>query len=231
MKKIMRSIKLIATDLQAALQREAANSITIGGLLIEAQAQLDYGEWLAWLKKHFGSTDRTTENYMNAARFAARFEIVSKLKLRPSALYRLGRELEKPTGRYNHKAIEAILKAAETKWVNADETKAIAKSLQPPKIQEAIPTKAQASAEKVEALVELVFRDVIFPSFDQTVTTLAHLQTKPLDSFVATTHAPDRIRAVSIFLQEVANAIEQRRKPAIAGHEPRVIPISDFENG
>ena len=109
-----RNIALIASELDAALKREATDIITIGSLLIEAQEQLDYGEWLAWLEEHFGSTDRTAENYMNAARFAARFETVSNLKLRPTVLYLLGKELDDPTGFYNRKAIKAILKAAVT---------------------------------------------------------------------------------------------------------------------
>ena len=205
--------------------------------------QLDHGEWLPWLKKNFGSTNKTAENYMNAARFAAKFEIVSNLKLRPTALYRLGRELDDPTGLYNRQAIEAILKAAETRWINADEARAIAKALQPPKPDRAIEEivagpaseaiKAERAAAEQAARAEIddiidgsppelspasepAVRDVILPPFDQAVATLAQLQTKPLGSFVATTHKPDKIRAISIFLQEVADAIERRRTPAVS---------------
>ena len=226
-----RAIEAIAKQLQAAMKREVTDIIAIGSLLIEAQEQLDYGEWLAWLEEHFGSTDRTAENYMNAARFAAKFETVSNLKLRPTALYLLGKELDDPTSFYNRKAIKAILKAAETEWINADRAREIAASLQPKpkplKTLDEIRTEMAAAAE-MEAEIddilagspelppapEAIIHDVILPPFDQALATLAHLQTKPLASFVATTHEPDRIRALIIFLQEVADAIEKRKAAA-----------------
>jgi hypothetical protein len=227
-----RNIALIASELDAALKREATDIITIGSLLIEAQEQLDHGEWLAWLEEHFGSTDRTAENYMNAARFAAKFETVSNLKLRPTALYLLGKELDDPTSFYNRKAIKAILKAAETDWVNVERAREIAASLQPKpkplKTLDEIRTEMAAAAEmeveiddilagpppELPPTPEAIIHDVILPPFDQALATLEHLQTKPLASFVATKHEPDGIRAVSIFLQEVADAIEKRKAAA-----------------
>ncbi|MBR0778742.1 DUF3102 domain-containing protein [Bradyrhizobium diazoefficiens] len=223
-----RNIALITSELDAALKREATNVITIGSLLIEAHEQLDYGEWLAWLEQHFGPTDRTAENYMNAARFAARFEMVANLKLRPTVLYLLGKELDNPTGFYNRKAIKAILKAAESDWVNVERAHEIAASLQPkPKpLETPDEVRAEMAAAAMEAEIddilagappelppasEAISRDVILPPFDQALATLARLQTKPLASFVPTTHELDRIRAVIVFLQEVADAIEKRR--------------------
>jgi hypothetical protein len=225
-----RNIALIASELVAALKREATDIITIGSLLIEAQEQLDYGEWLGWLEEHFGSSDRTAENYMNAARLAAKFETVSNLKLRPTVLYLLGKELDDPTSFFNRKAIKAILKAAETDWVNVERAREIAASLQPkPKphepLDDEIRTEMAAAAEmeveiddilagpppELPPAPDAIIYDVILPPFDQALATLAHLQTKPLASFVATTHEPDRIRAVIIFLQEVAAAIEKRK--------------------
>ena len=226
MKKQMRDIELITTELQAALKREATDVIAIGDLLIEAKEQLlDHGEWLPWLKENFASSKSTAENYMNAARFATKFPAVGNLKLRPSALYRLGQALNDPTGLYDRKAIKAILKAAETRWINVDEAEAIAKSLQPEPFVEAIEAvKAEmAAAEKAEIdeifdsppelppATENTVHDVILPPFDQAVGVLTHLQTKPLTSFVATTHGLNKIRAVSVFLQEVADAIKQQK--------------------
>ena len=220
----MRDIELITTELQAALKREATDVIAIGDLLIEAKEQLlDHGEWLPWLKENFASSKSTAENYMNAARFATKFPAVGNLKLRPSALYRLGQALNDPTGLYDRKAIKAILKAAETRWINVDEAEAIAESLQPEPFVEAIKAEMPA-AEKVEINdildgpspdlppePELTARDVILLPFDQAVGTLANLQTKPLGSFVATTHGLNKIRAVSVFLQEVADVIKQQK--------------------
>ena len=79
-----------------ALKREATDIIAIGNLLIEAKEAVDYGDWRAWLAANFGSSSRTADNYMSAANFAATCATVAQLKLRPTALYLLGEELEKP---------------------------------------------------------------------------------------------------------------------------------------
>ena len=219
-----RDIGEIASELQTALKREATDIIAIGGLLIEAQTQLEHGEWLPWLKEHFGSSTSTAENYMAAAKFAAKFPTVGNLKLRPTTLYLLGTELDEPDGLYSPKAIKAILKAAETEWINADRADDIARSLLPPEPPETTEEETEEESQsEIDDILdgpppelppspEATAHDVILPPFDQAVSTLAQLQTKPLTSFVATTHEPDRIRAVSIFLQEVADEIERRRK-------------------
>ena len=230
-RKIKRSMEAIAEQLQAVMKRETTDIIAIGDLLLEAKDyQLDHGEWLPWLEKNFGSSVGTAENYMAAARLAARIPNVANLKLRPTALYLLGRELDDPDGFYNREAVAAILKAAETESVNAGRAEEIATSLQPPE-----PTieEVEAEAEATDAeeakrseiddildgpppelppAPEATVHDVILPPFDQALGTLALLQTKPLVSFVATTHEPDRIKKVIIFLQQVADAIEKRRR-------------------
>jgi hypothetical protein len=73
--------------LHAALKREAADIIAIGDLLIEAHNQLDHGEWLPWLAENFGSSVSTADNYMAAARLAAKYPSIGNLRLRPTALY------------------------------------------------------------------------------------------------------------------------------------------------
>jgi len=227
-KTVRREIALIATELQTALNREATDIIAIGGLLIEARAQLEHGEWLPWLKENFGSSTHTAENYMAAAHFAAKFATIANLKLRPTALYRLGRKLDDPDGLYSRKAIKAILKAAETEWINVDRANEIATSLQlpePPKtIEEEIAAETAAQSEIDDILEgpppelppapEATVYDVIVPPFDQAVETLVQLQTKPLANFAASTHQPHNIRAVTVFLQEVADAIERRKAVA-----------------
>ena len=99
-------------------------------MLIEARGAVDHGDWLPWLEANFGSSERTAQNSMNAAHFAAKYETVADLKLRPSALYLLGSskldgELFSPT------AIEAILAAAETEWVDDQRAYDIAYSVLP----------------------------------------------------------------------------------------------------
>ena len=161
------------------------------------------------LGEGFGLSTQTAENYLAAARFAAKFPTVVNLKLRPTALYLLGRELDDPDGLYSRKAIEAILKAAKTEWINVGRAKEIATSLQPPeppKTIEEIEAEKKAAQLEIDDILEgpppelppapeATVHDVILPPFDHAVSTLAQLQTKPLTSFVATTHEPDRIRA------------------------------------
>ena len=60
--KIRRDIALIASELQSAMGRERTGLIDIGALLIEAQEQLEHGQWLPRLKENFGSSTRTAEN-------------------------------------------------------------------------------------------------------------------------------------------------------------------------
>ena len=72
---------------------------------------------------------------MAAARLAAKFATVANLKLRPTALYLLGRGMNDNASLYSDKAIEAVLKAAETEWISADRAYAIAFAAQPPKPQ------------------------------------------------------------------------------------------------
>ena len=106
-RKIKRAIEAIADDLAAALKREASDVVAIGGLLIEAQDQLDHGQWLPWLEANFGSSIRTADNYMNAARLTAKLESVSNLKLRPTALYLLGSKLDGQDPLFSPEAINS----------------------------------------------------------------------------------------------------------------------------
>lgn len=224
-----RDLKLITDDLHSELAREATSIIAIGALLIEARGQLDHGEWLPWLEENFSESTSTAENYMAAAHFVAKFPTVTNLKLRPTALYRLGRALDNPDDLFSdRKTIKAILKAAETEWVSVYRALTIADALRPPE-PEPFPAAEETDADYLQDDIEEILEgpppelppapeatvhDVILPSFDQAVRTLAQLQTKPLVSFVATTHDPDRIRDVISFLQEVADAIEKRKAAA-----------------
>ena len=63
---------------------------------------------------------------------------MGNLKLRPTTLYLLGSKLDDgPDDLFTPKAIEAILKVAETEWVNPARAQTIAASLIPtPEIDE-----------------------------------------------------------------------------------------------
>ncbi len=230
-KKIKREINSITTDLQNAMKREASNIIAIGKLLIEADEQLDYGEWMPWLENNFGSSISTAGNYMAAAKFAAKFPSVANLKLRPSALYLLGHDLDEDDlddCLFDDKAVKAILKAAETKPISADQARDIAEALKPkPPLQPLLTAEeradqlaAEATQEDIDDILdgpppelpptqEATAADVNLPPFDQAVKTLMQLHTKPLAKFTCTMHSADDIREIAAFLEYVADKLDK----------------------
>jgi hypothetical protein len=86
-----RTLRLIERELQVAMRNRTKDVLRIGALLLEAKGQVDHGEWLGWLRAQTGFLERSAQNFMNAARFAAKYATVADLKLRPSALYRLAK--------------------------------------------------------------------------------------------------------------------------------------------
>jgi hypothetical protein len=112
-KKEQRPLEVIAAELNSALKRETTDIIKIGGLLVEAKAQLPHGKWLSWIAEHFPLSKSTVANYVNAYKFAIQFPNVGNLKIRPSALYMLA------SGVFNARDIAIILKKAETQWVDS----------------------------------------------------------------------------------------------------------------
>jgi hypothetical protein len=235
-KKIKRQLQTILAELQTAMKREATNIITIGDLLLEVQAQVEHGSWLPWLAENFGKSVSTAENCMNAARLAAKFPMVGNLKLRPSALYLLGGELNSKA--ISTKAIRTVLAAAETEWISAERAREIAHPKPPPPTVAEIEAEWEKNAGEIEAeeaeeqaevdsildgrppelpaAPEVTVHDPILPPFDQAIKTLLFLRTKPLDSFADTAHSPDDIRAISDFLHSVADTIQQKQKSKTA---------------
>jgi hypothetical protein len=162
---------------------------------------------------------------MAAARFAAKFPTIGNLRLRPTVLYVLGHDLASPSGMYDRKAIRAIFSEAKTKWVNAQRAQEIA-SLQKPKPSETIEemkaktTAETAAQEEIDDILdgpppelppapEATIHNVILPSFDQAIKTLANLQTKSFEKFAGTVHRVHEIRAIADFLNDVANVIDR----------------------
>ena len=199
------------SDLQAALRRKVADIIAIGSLLLEAQEQLEHGEWLPWLKLNFGASIRSAQNYMSAARCAAKYATVAHLKLTPSMLYWLGGDLEAtPLDEIN-----AILKAAETEWVDLERAGEILNLLHAERRgdHDDAAERDEAAAERTEAddildgpppgvppAPDPTPIDLTLRSFDEAVRILFRLHTKPLDSFAATTHGPEVISTVHEFM-------------------------------
>ena len=195
-------------------------------MLIEARSQIDHGQWLPWLEANFSSSIRSAENYMSAARFAAKYETVANLKLRPSALYLLGGEVDDPYTLFNKKALKAIFKEAEAKWVSATRANNIALSLLAPSPKTIVEITVEdeiiaADEAEIEELLDgpppepprapdTTTHDVILPPFEQAIKTLSSLQSKPLGKFSDTACKPDDIRAIGNFLSEVVDAIDRK---------------------
>jgi hypothetical protein len=84
-----------------------SNVIRSGELLLEAQPQQGYGDFLQWVKDHYDGNFFTAYNHMAAAKLAARFPTVGNLRWRASALYTLGLGIE--GGRPDQVVIDAVL--------------------------------------------------------------------------------------------------------------------------
>jgi Protein of unknown function (DUF3102) len=242
-----RDIKVIESELHAALKRETADIIAIGELLLEAKEQLEHGSWLPWLSDNFELGISTAQNYMNAARFAIKYPTVGHLKLRPTALYWLGSRMEYlPLDE-----IEAIFKVAETKWVDVGHAIVIIKLLHAERSgtteeeqevaaieeQQRAIAEARAREEAVRSEVDDILDgpppglppaqepaavDFTLQSFEQAIATLAKLHTKPLASFAATKHSPILIGAIAAFLNAIYESWREYKQEHPEAQDPTV---------
>lgn len=122
-----RELTVIAEEIRIALKSETANILKLGELLVEAKnsRHIKHGQWLPWLTQNFSMCERTAQKYMGAYRLAAKYESdadFTQLKLSAGALYFLSTSKESRLLKslVTHEAIVAILKEAETKWVDED---------------------------------------------------------------------------------------------------------------
>src|SRR5262245_9270554 len=73
-----------------ALGRQAAeNIVEIGRRLSEVKRLVGHGNWLPWLEREFGWTDKTAERFMSVHALAGKFDKLSNLELPISGLYLL----------------------------------------------------------------------------------------------------------------------------------------------
>lgn len=70
-------------------RRAVQDVIEIGRRLTEAKEVAGHGNWLPWLDREFGWTDKTAENFINVHKLSGKFETVSNLDLPMRALYLL----------------------------------------------------------------------------------------------------------------------------------------------
>jgi hypothetical protein len=80
-----------AAAIRALGKRVVGDVIEIGRLLIECKKRIGHGNWLSWLEREFGWSDRTAERYISASELAGKFDTVSNLELPLQGLYLLSR--------------------------------------------------------------------------------------------------------------------------------------------
>jgi hypothetical protein len=222
-----RSLATIVGEIRKTLRNDIGNIIKRGELLQEAKDQLEHGQWLPWLEENFSMEERTAQRAMAAAKFAAKYDNVTDLRLTKSALYELS------TGDYPPKVIKAVLKEAASKQVNHWRVDEINDELNPPKpepiedfpesdeLKERLRAEAELDAEMEKILdgpppdlppagpSEPV--DFVLAQFNNAIKALEELQTKSVNRFTGTTHNADELRKVADFLFAVANAVKGDR--------------------
>jgi hypothetical protein len=78
-----------AVAIKALGKRVIADVIEIGARLTECKRICGHGNWLPWLEREFGWTDKTAENFINVHKLGGKFENFSNLDLPLSGLYLL----------------------------------------------------------------------------------------------------------------------------------------------
>jgi Protein of unknown function (DUF3102) len=189
-----RPLEVIAGELNSVLKREAADIIRIGGLLVEAKAQLSHGQWLPWLAEHFPLSKSSVANYVNVYKFAIKFPKVGNLKIHPSALYMLA------SGLFNTKEIATILKKAETEWVDAGMARKIKLQAKP---QLRTSSESFVPPSRSPGAVPLRRDTSLRERFAAAVQELEKLKAEPSAKFAGVVSAA-RLRLVCSFLSEVA---------------------------
>jgi hypothetical protein len=78
-------IKRAHAGVKAAVQVAAEHALEAGRGLIEAKALVKHGEWLPWLKKNVGFSERTAQLYMRIVELGFKSSTVADLGLQAAA--------------------------------------------------------------------------------------------------------------------------------------------------
>jgi hypothetical protein len=214
----------IAAQLRTVLRRETTDVILIGNLLIESRKHLEHGEWQDWLAENFDLSYRTAVNYCDAAEYVERKSetVADFANLAQGVLYWLA------AGYYNATEEAAIL--AATREHRVDQTRAgdICEALRPPDPEpddlddadEAVEAAEAAEDAEIAAILEGPPPDVPPPApnttpdytlhqFDQAVSALKQLMTKPAARFASTAHTTGDLRGVETFIHAVADRLRE----------------------
>jgi hypothetical protein len=231
-KRINRALVVIAEEINVALKRETADIVVIGGLLIEAKAQIEYGDWYSWLKKNFSLSRQSADRYIKLHQALVKTPKIGDLKIRSTLLDAL--LLFPPKRRFPPAAEAAILKEAETKWVGLTRAYEIqreikrAEALEPSpweeEEQEAEPDELEQDGELEQDEPEqepppdlpppppapLPRDESLHNMFAKAIKTLKELMTKPSSKFTQAAE-PEELEDVANFLNQIAAATRKHQ--------------------
>lgn len=87
---VVQQVQTAAHRIRQMVKRTLEDLLTVGQELLAVKKALPYGRFGAWLRMEFGWTERTARNFMAVAeRFGAGTEIISDLRIDPTAAYLL----------------------------------------------------------------------------------------------------------------------------------------------
>jgi hypothetical protein len=228
----------ITAQLRTILRRDTTSIIEKGKLLLrsrELHAE-EHGDWQDWLIKNFDLSLRTAQNYCAAAEYVARAKSKSATvadfsNLAPSVLYWLA------AGHYSEQEEATILAAARKKRVDQDMASAICEELAPPDADDGDDDDDQddggqedggddgKDAEEdpeIGAILDgpppaapppapnLAPPDFALRDFNQAITALKRLMTKPSAQFARTSHGAEDLESVEGFIHAVTKARRDR---------------------
>jgi Protein of unknown function (DUF3102) len=217
----------LTVQVRTALWRETRNVILIGNLLIESRKYLEHGEWQPWLAENFDLGYHTALNYVSAAEYVARkgkSETVLHFEnLSPTVLYWLA------AGHYSEQEEAAILAATRERRVDQDAAAAICEALAPAEAEDADDddddTADDAEKAPPDPEIEAILAgpppavppsapippppDFALHAFDQAISALKQLMTKPSAQFARTIHSADDLENVEDFIHAVTGAVSK----------------------
>ena len=88
--KVAEQVQSAAERIRQSIKRTIEHVIQVGNELLAVKDALPHGEFGPWLRAEFGWTERTARNFMGVAgRFGPKTEIISVLRIDPTAAYLL----------------------------------------------------------------------------------------------------------------------------------------------
>jgi hypothetical protein len=219
----------ITAQLRTVLRRKTTDIILVGNLLIEAREHLDHGKWRPYLAENFDLSIRAAQNYFAAAGYVARKKqigiVADFANLSASVLYGLA------AGRYNEQEEATILAATRKGRVDQGMASAICEGLVPTDDDDADADDGaqddggeDGDDEKEDAEIAAILDgpppsvpppapnppppDFALRDFDQAISALNRLKTKPPTQFAQTIHSAEDLENVESFIRAVMRAIE-----------------------